>query len=157
MAHNLREMLKEIGEPRSLVVYDLDALLSKSECPDPSSSYGLSNTDEADVSEAISSGARPRSHLVFESRFECGNLRKAIQRRDREYDLILNPDVNSAKHHQWFYFQVSNMLHGDQFPYVFNVVNYEKTNSQVLLGKQLPSLSANSQVVGIEIVTNETR
>ena len=67
--------------------------------------------------------------LQFESRFECGNLGKAIQVdlstkcfgfyylittllylylqiRPREYDLLLNPDINSDRHHQWFYFKV---------------------------------------------------
>ncbi len=44
--------------------------------------------------------------FLFPSRFESGNLRKAIRIRDREYNLILNPDVNSRQQHQWFYFQV---------------------------------------------------
>ena len=61
--------------------------------------------------------------------------RKAIQIRDREYNLVLNPDVNSYKHHQWFYFQVSNMVSGEHAPYIFNIINYEKTNSQFNFGK----------------------
>jgi hypothetical protein len=44
--------------------------------------------------------------FLFSGRFESGNLRKAIRIRDREYNLILNPDVNSRQQHQWFYFQV---------------------------------------------------
>ena len=47
--------------------------------------------------------------LNFESRFECGNLRKAIHVGGRQYDLILSPDINSDKHHQWFYFQVKKI------------------------------------------------
>jgi len=33
--------------------------------------------------------------LVFESRFESGNLRRAIQVYEFEYDLILKPDYNT--------------------------------------------------------------
>ena len=73
-----------------------------------------------------------------------------------EYDLILNPDINSDHHHQWFYFevctfgcckfiiaaemtnspclQVSNMEVG--VPYRFNIVNCEKPNSQFNFGEQ---------------------
>jgi hypothetical protein len=35
------------------------------------------------------------STLLFESRFECGNLRRAIQVYENEYDLILKPDYNT--------------------------------------------------------------
>lgn len=75
--------------------------------------------------------ARP---LKFESRFESGNLRKAIQVRDFEYDLVLNPDINCKHHHQWFYFEVSNM--NAEIPYKFNIVNCEKINSQFNFGMQ---------------------
>ncbi|XP_015606420.1 cytosolic carboxypeptidase 1 isoform X2 [Cephus cinctus] len=70
--------------------------------------------------------------LHFESRFESGNLRKAIQIAPREYDLILTPDVNSGSRHQWFYFEVSNME--KNVPYTFNIINCEKTNSQFNFG-----------------------
>ncbi|KAJ6662805.1 hypothetical protein lerEdw1_011009 [Lerista edwardsae] len=72
--------------------------------------------------------------LKFFSRFESGNLRKAIQMREFEYDLILNPDVNSTQHHQWFYFEVSGMK--TITPYCFNIVNCEKPNSQFNFGMQ---------------------
>lgn len=38
--------------------------------------------------------------VVFESRFESGNLRRAIQIEQNEYDLILRPDINSEAHTQ---------------------------------------------------------
>ena len=59
--------------------------------------------------------------LRFESRFESGNLRRATKIDDFEYDLILCPDVNTDKHFQWFYFQVSNMNKDNL--YTFNIVN----------------------------------
>ncbi|KAM7003446.1 LOW QUALITY PROTEIN: cytosolic carboxypeptidase 4-like [Tautogolabrus adspersus] len=72
--------------------------------------------------------------LRFYSKFESGNLRKAVQVRRYEYDLILNADANCSQHTQWFYFEVSNM-HRD-VPYRFNVINCEKTNSQFNYGMQ---------------------
>ncbi|XP_034033171.1 cytosolic carboxypeptidase 4 [Thalassophryne amazonica] len=72
--------------------------------------------------------------LRFFSKFECGNLRKAIQVRSYEYDLILNADANCCQHTQWFYFEVSNMVAG--VPYRFNVINCEKSNSQYNYGMQ---------------------
>ena len=30
-----------------------------------------------------------------------------LQVRPYEYDLVLSSDINSARHHQWFYFRVS--------------------------------------------------
>ncbi|KAK9408246.1 cytosolic carboxypeptidase 1 [Crotalus adamanteus] len=90
------------------VVYDLDNL----SCLVP---------DEGDV-------------LKFNSKFESGNLRKVIQIRKNEYDLILNSDINSNHYHQWFYFEVSGMRTGSV--YRFNIINCEKTNSQFNYGMQ---------------------
>ncbi|KAH0628223.1 hypothetical protein JD844_009097 [Phrynosoma platyrhinos] len=90
------------------VVYDLDNI-----------SYPV--PDEGDV-------------LKFNSRFESGNLRKVIQIRKNEYDLILNSDINSNHYHQWFYFEVSGMRTG--IAYRFNIINCEKTNSQFNYGMQ---------------------
>ncbi|KAM9808087.1 LOW QUALITY PROTEIN: cytosolic carboxypeptidase 4 [Neosynchiropus ocellatus] len=72
--------------------------------------------------------------LKFFSKFECGNLRKAVQVRRFEYDLVLNADANCSQHAQWFYFEVSNMQ--ADVPYRFNVVNCEKSNSQFNYGMQ---------------------
>ncbi|ETE73574.1 Cytosolic carboxypeptidase 4, partial [Ophiophagus hannah] len=72
--------------------------------------------------------------LKFFSKFESGNLRKAIQVREYEYDLILNPDINSAQYHQWFYFEVSAMK--SAIPYRFNIINCDKPNSQFNYGMQ---------------------
>ncbi|KAI1239911.1 hypothetical protein IHE44_0011349 [Lamprotornis superbus] len=90
------------------VVYDLDNL----SCSVP---------EEADV-------------LKFNSKFESGNLRKVIQIRKNEYDLILNSDINSNHYHQWFYFEVSGMKTG--ISYRFNIINCEKSNSQFNYGMQ---------------------
>lgn len=113
------------------VIYDLDNSLTRGETspekiptfPYQNSMYSLSNSDRD------SDGP-----LNFHSLFESGNLRKAVQVRKHEYDLILNSDINSNHHHQWFYFGISNMKSG--ISYRFNIVNCEKINSQFNFGMQ---------------------
>ncbi|KAI9103760.1 hypothetical protein DFS34DRAFT_298389 [Phlyctochytrium arcticum] len=77
-----------------------------------------------------------RTALIFDSRFESGNLQMAIKIGDFEYDLVLQSDINSpaGKHNQWFYFSVQNMISGQ--PYTFNIVNMSKPNSQFNQGMQ---------------------
>lgn len=50
--------------------------------------------------------------LVFESRFESGNLAKAIKITPVYYELYLRPDLYTNKHTQWFYFRVTNVKKG---------------------------------------------
>ncbi|KAK0084402.1 hypothetical protein PV325_007095 [Microctonus aethiopoides] len=113
-------------------IFDLDALTTNVYSVALSSerlkNRGLNNFDD----ERIGNRCVDIKSLQFESRFESGNLRKAIQTGTREYDLILTPDVNSASRHQWFYFEVSNME--ANIPYTFNIVNCEKANSQFNFG-----------------------
>ena len=44
--------------------------------------------------------------LIFESRFESGNLRRAVKIADNEYNLILKYDHNTTAYTQWFYLRV---------------------------------------------------
>ncbi|CAH0727445.1 unnamed protein product, partial [Brenthis ino] len=131
------------------VVYDLDALCSASTAADASAQKSISNdnlllnnTDEQEITKVNSFSSR----LSFESRFESGNLRKAIQACPREYELILMPDVNSTKRHQWFYFEVRNMQQGR--PYIFNIVNCEKSDSQFNFGMKPVMYSVKEAVLG---------
>lgn len=64
---------------------------------------------------------------MFESRFESGNLRRAIQVYEFEYDLILKPDYNTRGFTQWYYFRVSNTVAGRT--YRFNIINLLKPDS----------------------------
>uniref|UniRef100_A0A8B9KS56 ATP/GTP binding protein 1 n=1 Tax=Astyanax mexicanus TaxID=7994 RepID=A0A8B9KS56_ASTMX len=84
--------------------------------------------------------------LKFNSQFESGNLRKAIQVRKFEYDLVLNSDINSNHYHQWFYFEVSSMRVG--VPYRFNIINCEKSNSQFNYGMQVLKYSVQEAISG---------
>uniref|UniRef100_UPI0029557303 cytosolic carboxypeptidase 4-like n=1 Tax=Panthera onca TaxID=9690 RepID=UPI0029557303 len=84
--------------------------------------------------------------LRFYSKFESGNLRKAIQVRELEYDLLINADVNSSQHQQWFYFKVSGMRAA--VPYRFNIINCEKPNSQFNYGMQPTLYSVKEALLG---------
>ena len=46
--------------------------------------------------------------LLFESRFESGNLRLCIKKSDTEYNLYMQNDINTQGNVQWFYFCVRN-------------------------------------------------
>lgn len=56
--------------------------------------------------------------LVFESRFESGNLAKAIKITSVYYELYLRPDLYTNKHTQWFYFRVTNVKKGITYRYL---------------------------------------
>jgi len=84
--------------------------------------------------------------LKFDSRFECGNLRRVIQVGDRDYNLILRNDINTNSHHQWFYFEVSNIA--DLATYRFNIVNMQKCLSQFSYGMQPVMYSVEEAMVG---------
>ncbi|XP_016065049.1 PREDICTED: cytosolic carboxypeptidase 4 [Miniopterus natalensis] len=84
--------------------------------------------------------------LRFSSKFESGNLRKAIQVREFEYDLLVNTDVNCTQYQQWFNFKVSGMRAA--VPYRFNIINYEKPNSQFNYGMQPTMYSVKEALLG---------
>ncbi|XP_072194120.1 cytosolic carboxypeptidase 2 isoform X2 [Excalfactoria chinensis] len=69
--------------------------------------------------------------LLFESRFEGGNLQKAVKVGPYEYVLTLRPDLYTAKHTQWFYFRVQNTR--KDTAYCFTIANLAKPKS--LYGK----------------------
>ena len=46
--------------------------------------------------------------LVFESRFESGNLRRAIQLDKYEYELSLKSDFGTNNSTQWYFFRIQN-------------------------------------------------
>ncbi|NXY68803.1 CBPC4 carboxypeptidase, partial [Glareola pratincola] len=99
-----------------------------------------------DLDEPSHSSPGAPGCLTFFSKFESGNLRKAIQVREFEYDLIMNADVNSNQHHQWFYFEVRDMKLA--VPYRFNIINCEKFNSQFNYGMQLVMYSVKEALQG---------
>ena len=66
--------------------------------------------------------------LRFDSVFESGNLALAVRVSDVEYNLILQNDINTNGHTQWFYFKVmSNFKKKETVK--FRIVNLYKSKS----------------------------
>ncbi|XP_063721836.1 uncharacterized protein LOC134848357 isoform X4 [Symsagittifera roscoffensis] len=65
--------------------------------------------------------------LVFESRFECGNLALAFRVGELDYELVLRADLFTDRHTQWFYFRVGGMVPG--VSYCFKIINLSKPDS----------------------------
>jgi hypothetical protein len=64
--------------------------------------------------------------LMFDSRFECGNLLCAYKslKETNTYDCFIENDTNTAGYNQWFYFSVQNMQ--KEVTYKFNILNMVK-------------------------------
>ncbi|XP_062700169.1 cytosolic carboxypeptidase Nna1 isoform X3 [Aedes albopictus] len=105
-----------------------------------SSDEGSSPTTTASVpqfsrSTVGGSKAQPTAHpnafdpddLVFESRFESGNLGRAIKITPTYYELYLRPDMYTNRHTQWFYFRVKNTK--AKMVYRFSIINLTKPDS----------------------------
>ena len=69
----------------------------------------------------------PEDVLLFDSRFESGNLARAVRLHPHNYALYLNYDTETKGHTQWFYFSVCNS--SQLGTYVFNIVNLMKYDS----------------------------
>ncbi|CAO1409928.1 unnamed protein product [Diamesa tonsa] len=65
--------------------------------------------------------------LIFESRFESGNLARVVKVTQNYYELYLRPDMYTNRHTQWFYFRVKNTR--TKMPYRFSIVNLTKPDS----------------------------
>jgi len=77
--------------------------------------------------------------LSFESRFESGNLLAAVKVSDLEYDLILQNDINTNGHTQWFFYRVNGAKKGMKVK--FNIVNLAKPDSLYNYGMRILSFS----------------
>jgi len=73
--------------------------------------------------------------LVFESRFESGNLAMAFKLSDAEYNLVLSNDINTKGHTQWFFYRVSNTTKG--MTVKFNLLNHTKPDSLFNFGMKV--------------------
>lgn len=92
-----------------------------------------------------------RNTLLFDSRFEGGNLGRAVQVHEFEYDLFLMPDTNTMAgkgggNTQWYYFAVTNMR--SDVEYKFNIVNLVKPDSLYNIGMRPAFFSAMDNVKG---------
>jgi hypothetical protein len=86
--------------------------------------------------------------LLFESRFESGNLLAAIKVTDNEYDLVLQNDINTNGHTQWYFFRVGNTRKGESVK--FNILNLAKPDSLYNYGMKILCFSSKAkQLEGI--------
>jgi hypothetical protein len=65
--------------------------------------------------------------LIFESRFESGNLLASFKISENNYHLIVQNDTNTNGYSQWFFFKVSNVKKGTNAR--FNILNLMKPYS----------------------------
>mmetsp|Transcript_4821 Transcript_4821/g.7261 ORF Transcript_4821/g.7261 Transcript_4821/m.7261 type:complete len:336 (-) Transcript_4821:2969-3976(-) len=82
--------------------------------------------------------------LIFESRFESGNLLAAIKVSEVEYDLILQNDINTNGNTQWYFFRVANKVAGKKIR--FNFLNLNKSDSLYNYGMRILSYTNNLKV-----------
>ena len=78
---------------------------------------------------------RPGKRECLESSLVYNYSIFPVFRGPHEYMLVLNPDLYSKRHVQWYYFRVSNM---ETTPiYTFHIVNFEKSKSLYSKGAPL--------------------
>uniref|UniRef100_A0A675B3V6 Peptidase M14 domain-containing protein n=1 Tax=Anopheles darlingi TaxID=43151 RepID=A0A675B3V6_ANODA len=107
-----------------------------SEQPEATTSHSAQQQQQQQHRSTVGgSKAQPAAHptpldpddLVFESRFESGNLGRAIKITPTYYELYLRPDMYTNRHTQWFYFQVKNTK--AKVVYRFSIINLTKPDS----------------------------
>jgi hypothetical protein len=114
----------DLGRAYRLNTQSIKKLIARSKLP------------EAKVVEALAPFISPPSEsLVFESRFECGNLAFASQVSPGEYNLLMSSDTNSRGHTQWFFYRVSSTVAGQTVK--FNILNFEKPSALYNQGMQV--------------------
>ncbi|PFH36690.1 hypothetical protein BESB_048820 [Besnoitia besnoiti] len=105
----------------------------------PSSVFGIPYRARCCMSELLGRQGKvvtvPPDALVFDSRFESGNLKLAVQNAHQkaEYLLLLRPDANAgAVKTSWFFFSVSMQAHHNAalpFTATFKIANLVKSDS----------------------------
>uniref|UniRef100_A0A2S2QHW1 Cytosolic carboxypeptidase NnaD n=1 Tax=Sipha flava TaxID=143950 RepID=A0A2S2QHW1_9HEMI len=85
------------------------------------------------------------SDLIFESRFESGNLAKVVKITSTYYELSLRSDMYTNRHTQWFYFRIENTK--KNIKYRFSIVNMYKSESLFTAGMKplLYSIKENNE------------
>ncbi|XP_034390887.1 cytosolic carboxypeptidase 2 [Cyclopterus lumpus] len=132
-----------LGEKRAKVVYCIDHATKR-----PYFTCSRVRGSKGPIKSATSYENQTDFPLEFESRFESGNLQKAVQVGVYDYELTLRTDMYTRKHTQWFYFRVRNMKAG--VTYRFTIINLMKSNSLYSHGMRplLYSERANEKGVG---------
>ena len=79
--------------------------------------------------------------LRFNSKFESGNLYKAIKLSDYEYLLFIHNDIGTFNQNHWYYFSVINPR---KTAITFKIVNMRKKDLLYMSGMQ-PAVYSNKQ------------
>ncbi|XP_047680081.1 cytosolic carboxypeptidase 2 isoform X2 [Prionailurus viverrinus] len=150
------EKLPEIvGEEKGTVVFQLDSV------PTEGSYFTSSRVGgkRGIIKElAVTLQGPEDKTLLFESRFESGNLQKAVRVDTYEYELTLRTDLYTNKHTQWFYFRVQNTR--KDATYRFTIVNLLKPKSLYTIGMKplmYSQLDAKTHNIGWRREGNEIR
>jgi len=122
----IERMTSNFEEPQ--IIYD-----SRAKWPLAPRNFNETNPDTGELYSFYTPESPKDDTLIFESRFEGGNLRRAIRVTDNweeggtnEYDLLCRPDINTTSYVQWFYFRLTNTR---ETRYKFNILNMLKANS----------------------------
>ncbi|XP_028914984.1 cytosolic carboxypeptidase 2 isoform X2 [Ornithorhynchus anatinus] len=119
-----------VGEEKGTVVYHIDSAAAANGAHFTSSRVG--GRRGIVRPSAVDLKGPEDNTLLFESRFESGNLQKAVRVDTFEYELTLQPDLYTGKHTQWFYFRVQNTRRA--VTYRFTIVNLTKAKSLYATG-----------------------
>lgn len=92
--------------------------------------------------------AEPQQNiLAFDSVFESGNLAVAQQSSATSYNLVLQNDINTQGHTQWYYFKVVARFDEDTLPAQrtirFDILNLQKRESLYNQGMRVLVLDCN--------------
>ena len=77
--------------------------------------------------------------LEFDSVFESGNLAIALKVNENEYNCLLQNDINTCGHTQWFFFKVKANLSRKR-NIKFNLLNLYKPKSLYQYGMRVLTL-----------------
>ncbi|XP_045414024.1 cytosolic carboxypeptidase 2 isoform X1 [Lemur catta] len=144
-----------VGEEKGTVVYQLDSV------PTEGSYFTSSRVGgkRGSIKECAVTLQGPEDNtLLFESRFESGNLQKAVRVDTYEYELTLRTDLYTNKHTQWFYFRVQNTR--KDATYRFTIINLLKPKSLYTVGMKplmYSQLDANIHNIGWRREGNEIK
>ncbi|XP_057364201.1 LOW QUALITY PROTEIN: cytosolic carboxypeptidase 2 [Manis pentadactyla] len=144
-----------VGEEKGTVVYQLDSVPTEGSYFTSSRVRGKRGI----IKEVAVTLQGPEDNtLLFESRFESGNLQKAVRVDTYEYELTLRTDLYTNKHTQWFYFRVQNTR--KDATYRFTIVNLLKPKSLYTIGMKplmYSQLDANTHNIGWRREGNEIK
>ena len=87
--------------------------------------------------------------LEFDSVFESGNLALAVKVSNTEYNCLLQNDINTNGHTQWFYFKVKGTFK-KKTSIKFNLINLYKHKSLYQYGMKVLTLDVSAKAAAKE-------